>query len=399
MPAPSSISRRFVALAALALTVGLMIGAGGGSSAVPEAAIRVIAQRHVVFDWSRDACRRTNYPDLPARAFRDYLGRTQLLISHFDNFRMVGPSLDSLDVDCAPVMRSGRKRAARLYDDREWLAAVHTADGKRIWALVHDEYQGHRHRGRCPSGRYKRCWYNAITLARSDDGGRTYVQARAPRNLVAAAPYRYRPDAGTVGVLTPSNIVPGPDGALYSLVRVRNGSATRGTCLMRTARISSSRGWRAWSGDGFDRRFTDPYRTKPRHRSACRPIATDEIAEMAESLTYNTEIGRYLLVGLAGPGASSIGPKVGGVYFSTSRDLVHWSPRRLLMRATRRQAYRCGGRSPIAYPSLIDPASGSRTFATTGRTPFLYFTQLHYRDCHKTPDRDLMRIRVEVTRP
>ena len=378
------------------LALPLLAGAGAANAAGPAPQVRVAGPPQVVFDWSESACGPFNYPDLPARAFRDHRGQTQLLISHFDNFRMVGPSLDRVTVDCDPVMLSDRSGRPRLFSDREWIGSIFTRDGKNIWALVHNEYQGNRHRGRCPSGRYMRCWYNAITLARSFDGGRTYSQSRPPRHLVAAAPYRYEPDGGPAGVFTPSNVVIGPDGFKYALVRVRDPGVQRGTCLIRTRRIQRAGSWRAWDGEGFGGRFGNPYEAGQRRRTPCRPVGQGEIAEMAESLTYSTALGRYLLVGLAPPSRDSIGPKARGVYFSTSQDLVHWSERKLVTRAVTKQSYRCGGPSPLSYPAVIDPESGSRTFATSGARPYLYYTQFRYEDCHKTADRDLVRVPLEV---
>jgi hypothetical protein len=386
-----------VLLVGLALLAALLlIGLGGASSAATTEQVRVVGDREVVFDWSEEACEPLQYPDLPVRAFRDFRGRTQLLLSHLDNYRMVGASLDTLSVDCDPVMLSHKSPSARRYEDREWIASLFTRDGKTIWALVHDEYQGNRHRGRCPSGRYINCWYNAITLARSSDGGRSYDHAPPPDQLVAAASHRYRPDSGPTGVFTPSNIVAGTGGWLYALVRMREPGGVRGTCVMRTRRVQDPGGWRGWDGDGFDRRFTDPYRSPPRDRPPCVPVGVGRIAEMAESLTYNTVLGTYLLVGLAQTGTESAAT-LPGIYFSTSDDLVHWSPRRLVTRAVTTHNYACGGPSPLSYPSLVDPESSSRTFATTGAHPYLYYTQFRYSDCSRTPDRDLVRVAVEIT--
>lgn len=383
----------------LLLVVAALVGGVDRAQAVgPMPRVEVVGQPQSVFDWGNKACETMNYPDLPARAFRDFEGNTQLLLSHFDNFRLVGPSLDRLEIDCDPVMLSHRAAAPRRFADREWIASIFTADGKTVWALLHDEYQGNRHRGRCPSRRYIRCWYNAITLARSDDGGRSYRPAAPPpANLVASAPYRYRPERGPAGVFTPSNIVVGADGFKYALVRVRDPGGRRGTCLIRTRGIGRPGGWRAWNGSGFDGRFANPYLSRPRRHAPCRPVGAGEIAEMAESLTYSTVLGRYLLVGLAPPGSGSIGPQVTGIYFSTSSDLVHWGERRLITRAVTKHNYRCGGPSPLAYPSVIDPESASRTYATSGAHPFLYYTQFRYSDCHKTADRDLMRVALRVS--
>lgn len=384
-------------LALLAIAVLPLIAAGSAKAAEPGPRIRVVGRPQVVFDWSRSACETMNYPDLPVRGFRDYRGQVQLLISHFDNFRLVGPSLDRLAVDCDPVMLSDRSGRPRDFADREWIGSLFTRDGRSVWALVHDEYQGNRHPGRCPSGRYMRCWYNAITLAHSTDGGDSFRPARPPRHLIAAAPYRYRPDSGPRGVFTPSNVVDGAGGYKYALVRMRDPDGRRGTCLIRARRVQRPKSWRAWDGSGFGGRFSDPYLTRQRPRTPCAPVAKGRIAEMAESLTYSETLGRYLLVGLAPPGRGSLGPKRRGVYFSTSEDLVHWSERRLVTRAVTKQNYRCGGPSPLAYPSVVDPESGSRTFATSGAHPYLYYTQFRYEGCRMTADRDLVRVQLRVT--
>jgi hypothetical protein len=389
--------RRALGSALALLALALLVGLGDARSATTNPQVQIAGPPEMVFDWSQEACEPAQSPDLPARAFRDYRGRTQLLLSHFDNFRMIGPSLDGLRVDCNPVMLSHKSPSVRRYEDREWIASLFTRNGKKIWALVHDEYQGNRHGGRCPSGNYYNCWYNAITLAYSVDGGRSYRHAPPPRHLVAAAPYRYRSDRGPAGVFAPSNIVTGSDGSHYTLVRIRGLEGERGTCLLRTPSVQRPSRWRAWDGDSFDGVFTDPYRSQSRPSAPCVPVGKGRIAEMTESLTYNTILGEFLLVGLAPPGPESIGPKLPGIYFSTSSDLIHWTPRKLITQAVTPQSYQCGGSFPIAYPSLIDPSSPSRTFATTGAHPYLYYTQMHYRDCRKTSERDLARMPIEIS--
>jgi hypothetical protein len=371
------------------------VAAAGSRPAAPL--LRIVGNVQTVFSWGRQACSPTQAPDLPVRVFRDYRGRIQLLLSHYVNFRMIGPSLDRLHPDCHAVLRSPQNSSPSRFEDREWLASLFTTDGRKIWALVHEEYQGNRHPGRCPSGSYYACWYNSVTLARSIDGGRSYSHAAARRQLVAGPLRPYQQGTEPVGVFTPSNIVTGPDGAYYALVRIRDPDGTRGTCLLRTKRIGSPAAWRAWSGDGFGGVLRNPYRSRPGGGSACAPVSQGNIAEMTESLTYSYALGRYLLVGLAPPGPLSIGAKVTGIYFSTSSDLVHWTPRTLVTPAVTVQSYVCGGPSPIAYPSVVDPGSSSRTYATSGRTPFLYFTQFHYTRCHQTADRDLVRVALEIS--
>src|SRR5918995_1235668 len=86
-----------------------------------------------------------------------------------------------------------------------------------------------------------------------------------------------------------------------------------GSCLIRTDDPFEPSSWRAWDGRGFGIRFADPYRATPGAARPCAPIATPEIAAMHESLTYNTYLDRYLLVGLTSLRGPS-GELVTGVY-------------------------------------------------------------------------------------
>jgi hypothetical protein len=371
-----------------------------GRSASPpsNALIRLAGPAQIVFDWRRQACEPTQVADLPARAFRDDRGRVQLLLSHFDNFRMIGPSLGRLRVDCRPVMVSAGNANPAAYRDRQWIASPYTEDGRHVWALVHDEYHGNLHPGICPQGTYYSCWYNAITLAVSNNAGRSYRLLPASEDLVAAPPYRFQAGIGPAGVFGPSNLVKGSDGYLYALAQVHGPGTIHGACLIRSRQIASARSWRAWDGEGFHGVFTDPYLSPPHPGTNCEFVAPKEIADMTESLTFNTELKRYLLVGMASSTERTAGTYGTGIYYSVSKDLIHWSPRSLLLSAPTIHSYTCGGPSPIAYPSLIDPSSHSRTFATSGRRPYLYFTQFRYEHCRQTADRDLMRVHVEVSR-
>jgi hypothetical protein len=332
--------------------------AGGGAA---NAAIAVVGKEDTVFDWSTQACGPEHLPDLPVRAFRDYRGRVQLTVPHYVNRRMVGPALDRVHVDCEVTLHSTLNSDPAAFEDREWIASLFTQDGRHVAALVHDEYHG-TESGTCvQTTPTPPCWYNAVTFARSDDGGRSF---QLPRDhFVAASTYRYEPGVAPTGIFTPSNIVGPRDGYYYALVVSRAPNGEVGSCLIRTDDPFEPSSWRAWDGDSFD----------------------------------NTYLDRYLLVGLASlPGPD--GRLITGIYFSVSRDLIHWSERQLLMEATAIHTFRCGGPDPIAYPSLIDPASDSRTFATTGRRPYLYFTRLNYERCRRTLDRDLVRLPVEVSK-
>jgi hypothetical protein len=366
--------------------------------------VKTIGPEQIVFRWKRDACEPRDIPDAPARAFRDANGDVHLLASHYVNRQATGPNLDRVRHRCDVVMRSAYDSRPSEFEDREWLFSPYTLDGNTVFALVHDEYHGENHPGRCPSGNpsgiNQRCWYNAITLVRSDDRGATFHLARpAPGHLVAEVPYRYQPDMPRYGLFAPSNIVQ-KDGYYYSLVSTAAyRKQEQGTCVMRTKRLDDPTAWRAWDGDGFNVSFVDPYKAKVEvDDHICKPVSVPEISDMTFSLTYNTYFHKYLLVSPANeyvPGKRRV---VSGFYYSLSSNLVDWSPRKLIKEVTLIQTYRCGDPDAVFYPSILDPSSKSRNFETSGRRPYLYFTRLHYKACQLTYDRDLVRVPVEFSK-
>jgi hypothetical protein len=385
-------------LGVVLLLIRLVSGQDLADERATDAAIEVVGPAETMFDWSSQACEPEHIPDLPVRAFRDYQNRVQLVLPHYVNRRMIGPSLDRVAVDCTVTMRSTRNPDPAAFDDREWIAAVFTQDGRDVAALVHEEYQGSEHPGHCPSGVYERCWYNAITFARSADGGRSFRQPLLPDRLIASSPHRYAPDVGPFGLFAPSNIVRNPDDGLYYAIvqTIQPEDETRGSCVIRTSNPANPSSWRAWDGEGFELEFVDPYESAATP-AACEPVATAQISEMRESLTYNTYLDRFVLVGLSTARPLTGGEPLTGVYFSLSSDLIDWTPQKLVMEIESKQSFECGDADPIAYPSLLDPSSRSRTFETTGRDPFLYYTQFHYSDCAQTLDRDLLRVPLEIS--
>ncbi len=363
--------------------------------------VEITGPEEVVFDWSQDACGPSDIPDTPARAFRDDQGRVQLIASHYTNRRMTGPDLNHLSPGCGVLMPSHEDPDPASFDDREWLHSIYTPDGKKVIALVHNEYQGHTHPGRCPTGKYFECWYNAVTLAVSTDGGSSFHHAPPPTHLVASIPYRYAPGSRPAGIFQPSNIVRNPaDDYYYVLLRAQRYQAqSPGTCVMRTTDLADPRSWRAWDGFGFNVRFINPYvePDKDPQDHVCQPVSYQEIQLMVESLTFNTYLDRFLLVGTAV--AQEVGDKiVSGLYYSTSDDLIHWTPRKLIMEIESRNTHECGEPDPVAYPSVLDPKSKSRNFETTGKRAYLYFTRYNYEACRETLDRDLVRAPIEFSK-
>jgi hypothetical protein len=377
------------------LIASVIVPLAYGEEDVPV--LKIVGEEEVIFDWATDRCAEYNVPDLPLRAFRDADGQVQAILSHDTSRRMLGPDLNNLTIDCDPILLSKYNPDPSLYIDAEWVAAPYTEDGQTIYSLVHNEYQGHTHPGQCPQGAYFPCWDNSLTLAVSTDAGRTYTEAlQPPSHLVARLPYRYEGGGGPEGFRGPSNITKGNDGYYYSFFNVSEYRAQeQWVCLMRTEDLADPSSWRFWDGSAFEGRFADPYRddvSNPKEH-VCPPIARDDIgAQMTESVTYNTYLNRYVLVGISADWLDN--REVWGFYYSFSNDLVHWTHRKLLVEMELPWTVEFAG-SDLShlYPSLLDPESESRNFETTDKTAYLYYTRNNFG--HGSLDRDLLRVPVE----
>ena len=150
---------------------------------------------------------------------------------------------------------------------KEWLASPWTPDGKNVYALVHNEYQGKQLPERLPL-QYRRVLVQLDHERRLDaTRARPSPTAAAPAHLVAAIPYQYTKD-GPHGYFTPSNIVRTGDGYFYTMFRAQpKGPQQLGTCMMRTRNLSDPTSWRAWNGTAFAVQFAQSlhrdHRTRP----------------------------------------------------------------------------------------------------------------------------------------
>ncbi len=350
-----------------------------------------------MFDWSTMRCGNDyNIPDGHSHAFRDSWGRTQLMITHWDNYRMVGRDLDSLSMSCSPpALLAHQNPDPSMYDYRQWVYSPYTRDGRTIYALSSMEWHGHRITGQCTSANYWKCWYNAITLLVSRDRGKTYTNTTPPNHLVASVPYQYFKDEGPYGTYNPSSIVYNPrDGYYHALIRAEPYLSQKfGVCSMRTRNLADPKSWRFWNGSSYSGAFTNPYQVVPMQRAephACAPIANAQIDKMTGSLTWNTHFERWLLID------STSANGVYGFYYSFSEDLINWTQRRLLWQGPLHYTWACGQEPAMYYPSAIDSDSRDRNFGTTDEEFDLYFTRFNPTGCTLQLDRDLIRRPIKI---
>ena len=195
----------------------LAVLAASAAAGEPAISVRISPEQSVVFRWASDRCGDDDIPDAPARAFRDADGVIHLLAPHYDNRAFTVVNGVPKRLDCRIILDSPGDADPARYRDRRWITATWTDDGKTVHALVHDEYQAQRHPGACTFPNYTSCWYNAITYARSDDGGRSFSQSDPPV-VVAAPPFRQDVGQGRPrGFFNPTNIIK-RDAYWYALI-------------------------------------------------------------------------------------------------------------------------------------------------------------------------------------
>jgi hypothetical protein len=373
--------------------------------------VKTLRSPQMVFDWTTDRCTDDDIPDMAARAFRDYTGRTQLIATHYVNHRYRWYDLNGMNGathSCTTLIASYHNPDPSAYNDLQWLGSPYTIDGRNVFNLMQSEWRGWAYPGQCdPSlqgSARNACMYSAIVESKSTDGGDGYTRGAAPQDLVAPSQYRYAPTTGHAGFFHPSNIIYRPDGYYYMLIGAAGYQAQpSGVCLLRTRTLWDASSWRAWDGNGFNVRFIDPYveTSEPPQNHVCASVQYLN-EQMSTSVTYNTYFGRYIATGAGSHVDPTTGATVNGFWYQLSSDLIHWGPMNLLMQGPTDLNHQCSDGDSISYPSLLDPTSPSRNYDTTGREPYLYYTVMHYAPngsggCILTLDRDLLRVWLRFT--
>ena len=363
--------------------VALLVSAGFARAGDLE--IELTGKPSVVFDSARDACAPEDMPDLNARAFRDAAGRTIMFALHDANRPLVGPDLAHLKVDCHVALGSPYSADPARYDDRNFVAATWTSDGREVSALVHHEYHADQF-GICKATGDLACWYNTVVAYRSTNGGRDFTKAQPL--VVAAAPFRQDVEQGRQrGFFNPSNIV--SDGTFFYALISTTGWTDQpfGVCLFRTANPAESGSWRAFDGSGFTIHYGDPYGAKVPHPRTCQPIAP--FVFPVGSLTFHRASRTWIALFQAKADAGSL--PVDGFYYATSPDLRHWGlPHVLLAGRTLYNDLCRAGPAIINYPAMLDPATTARNYDTVGDHPEMFFAKMAVENC-QTAQRLLLR--------
>jgi len=392
-----------ILMAGLALVMGEAGRAVASETPASTVEFKVTGPVVTVYDWKTQRCEPSDVPDAAARAFRDTSGKIHLFAASDKARPFLGSSLDNLRHSCQVVYQGNRSNSLEKFDDEGWLESFFTQNGRDVIALVSMDYHPGRHKLPCLNDNAKsgRCWYSAITLAQSSDGGDTFLNSSSPGRVIVAPPMKFsmsftRPE----GAFVPSNIihVGGSFFFLVSMSMTEGGKA--GECLFRSDNIMDASSWRAWDGKSYSIHLEDPYK---RHvdkaefssenitaQNLCEPVKSLAAAPVRTLLKLSK--GGYLAVSVA---AVTSNPNVPTVVAQTSQDLINWSrPVEVVSVPIYEANGGRKGRSAFYYPSLIDPNSKSPSFdSIDGSEVYLFLTRMTY---GAGVDRDLVRIPLKI---
>jgi hypothetical protein len=283
--------------------------------------------------------------------------------------------------DCHQVYVGGHSEDPAKFDDRTWITATLTEDGRKIFALGHNEYQADKFPGRCKYQTYPACWYNTIVPLISFDGGQSFSRADAGHELpVAAPPFKSNENEGKPrGYFNPTNFV-SLSGKYYVLIAQSgfNGMGG-GACLFRLNKFDGD--WSVFDGRAYVPSRGNPYTGNPEPPRSCEPVkslagAVGSIAQVEGTDIYS---------------AFSIIDDAVQVYFS--KDLYHWSPPAKLLQTSAYWAKSCADGYKYNYPSVIDADSYDRNFGVIGKSAYLFLVRMK---CSDPKQRDLVMWPLEL---
>lgn len=379
---------RFALALCMLLTVTSSVAA---TAATLRVRLSRVSHPQIVFDTAHDPCHDHDMPDINARAFRDAHGHVVMFALYDMNRVFRGTALGHVSLDCHVVLPSHFDPDPAHYDDRSFITATWTADGRNVVALIHHEYHADLH-GRCRVHSSLGCWYNTVLAYHSTNGGKDFERSRPL--VVAAAPFRQSVGQGRHrGFFNPSNIFSFGRYEYFFAATTGWDGQHYGACLFRSATPQNAASWRAFDGRGFTIHYDDPYAAKFVAPKPCAPIApfVFPVGSVVRLRGSHSLIAVFQAQHNAG-----VFP-VDGFYYATARDPLHWSAPHLLLASKTLYSNLCGtGGSVIAYPSLLDPAAKGRNFDNVGKDPFLYYAMIKVKNC-ATGERWLIRRRLVVS--
>jgi hypothetical protein len=352
--------------------------------------LRVAGPEEVVFDDSRSDCSIRQLPDSPARAVRQANGEIVLFATFETNWYLIGPNWDSLGAVCKSAGHAAQNADPKAVDDKYWIQALHTLNGRDFIALGSHEYLGTRHPGMCnytaPPTAAPPCWYSSITQYVSRGDAMNFVPADVER-VVAIPQVPFDPNGvKRIGYFTTSNIV-AKDGYRYVLIfATESANQKQGNCLFRSKLSDGPSKWLAWNGSEFAVDLSHVASPATKEQATCQPV--HGLGHEARGLLWWPQENVWLTVY-----TGRIGNKT-GLVAATSKDMLNWGNEQLILEApmTRREPD-C---APVyRYPSIIDHDVPGFAFETIEKRPYLYSTKILLKGCRQSA-RQIVRIPLKI---
>jgi hypothetical protein len=366
------------------LVLGWTLVGASNSNAQPAFPFQIeLGPKEVVFDWSRDRCADLDVPDEPLRAFRRDDGAVIGIASHSTTRRFFISPDGKFSCDCVPIMQSRLDPDPAHFNYKTWIASTWANDGEHIVGLADNEFRGNELAGECPFETYYRCWYNAVVVVESRDGGAHFDVK--PGSPIAVADFDNREMPGVPrGYFGPSNIIEHDD-ARYAVIYTTGGrEQPSGTCLFRSREPGDIGSWEYWAGKAFVRSAYDPYRDA-HSRPPCMPIRS-----LPGRVSSISRYGEGFVAVFAVQGADQ---RIGKIGIAFSENLLEWSGSRVLLTPQMIWSTVCG-QPRYAYPSIIDLGAKGRNFDDITSAPYLYLTEAVVEGCAMTTKRNLVRYRL-----
>jgi hypothetical protein len=259
-----------------------------GSKTIAQ--IQITGEPVIVFDHRTDQQQPLNIPDDQITAWREADGTVNLLIPHYEAYRMRGPNLLHLTIDPNEIYsstQSGSQIPENLYNYHHWLSGPYSLDGRTFYSLAHSEWYACLLNGDCDQiganglSATLNSWANTINSFVSADGGASWHLNAVNNNHVVAqtafywtgsvalADKIYLEALNHSGMFQPTRVI--KEGSFYYAIgyyihrdfsRIDPAHGVyqapidkTGYALIRTNDITNPNGWQAWTGGGSYQSF------------------------------------------------------------------------------------------------------------------------------------------------
>ena len=356
-------------------------------STLPGVTFTQILPRQTLYSYDANPCPEKYFPDGPIRAFRRADGKFAVDNNENDDFQLVGSNPFDLRVSCPAILSSAQY--GPLVRGQTGIESTYTEDGQTIYALAGQDLSALNMAIGCVDQYDGNCWQADVEALVSTDMGNSFSFTSSGNGDVAALTHTLTINQpGTEGYSGTSNIIK-RNGLYYVFMTVVDAYAGQGrTCLARTGNLADPSSWRGYDGSGFNA-VLQPKGNGP-SPIPCANIGNGNLPNVG-SVSFIPRKGIYISVFQAQLQLAGDSAPAWGAYYSTSADLMNWTPVQRLMALPH-----TGAESMTEsdnYPVLIDPFSRTRNFETIDSiTPVMVYTLEHLDQGRGTLDRDLVAV-------